>query len=95
LKPGVYEERYRPICSKCAKKWPECRHSNPPKKVVLLAGPDRIWCQLNGTNYPAVHFRNFNDFDSVEMVMPDSQFRSKYSYVGRFVTQLIRTEVQQ
>ena len=95
LKYGVYEERYRPICSKCKKKWPECRHSDAPKRIVLLAGPDQIWAQLNGTNYPAVRFRGFNDFASVEMVMPELQFRGRYSYVGRFVTQVTQREVME
>lgn len=72
LKHGVYEERYRPLCVKCKKKWPECRHSEPPKRVVFLDGPDQIWAQLNGTNYPAVRFRAFNDFAAIEMVMPDN-----------------------
>jgi len=93
FKHGVYEERYRPLCMKCKKKWPDCRHSEAPKRVVLLAGPDQIWTQLNGTNYPAVRFRAFNDFASVEMVMPENQFRSRYTYVGRFVTQITHKEV--
>jgi len=90
---GVYEERYRPQCKKCSLTWPECKHSEPPKRVVFLAGPDKIWCQLNGTNYPSVRFRAFNDFSAVEMVMPENQFRSKYTYVGKFVTQVSRKEV--
>lgn len=93
FKYGVYEERYRPLCMKCKKKWPECRHSEPPKRVVLLAGPDQIWCQLNGTNYRSVRFRYFNDSTSVELVMPDGQFRGKYVYVGKFTTRIVRTEV--
>ena len=93
LKYGVYEERYRPTCPKCKKKWPDCRHSEAPKRIVLLAGPDQIWAQLNGTNYPAVRFRAFNDFASVEMVMSELQFRGKYSYVGRFVTCITQKEV--
>jgi len=62
--------------------------------VVMLAGPDQIWCQLNGTNYPSVRFRNFNDFDVVEMVMTETQFRSKFTYVGRYITNITRTEIQ-
>lgn len=92
LKWGAYEERYRPICPKCKKKWPECKHSEPPKRVVFLAGPDEVWCQLNGTNYPAVRFRSFNDFNVVDMVMPETQFRSKYVYVGRYVSKVTHLE---
>ena len=93
LKHGVYEERYRLVCPKCKKRWPDCKHSEAPKRVVLLAGPDRIWAQLNGTNYPAVRFRAFDDFAAIEMVMMDLQFRSKYTYVGRFITEITHKEV--
>jgi hypothetical protein len=92
LKFGVYEERYRPICKTCKKNYPDCRHSKAPERVVLLAGPTNIWMQLNGTNYPGVRFRRFNDFSVVEMVTTEAQFRSKYSYVGRYVTKIERTE---
>lgn len=95
FKHGVYEERYRPICMKCKKKWPDCKHSEPPKRVVLLAGSDQIWMQLNGTNYPSIRFRSFNDFTAVEMVMSEFQFRSKYTYVGRFFTKVTHQEVLQ
>lgn len=93
LKYGIYEERYRPICTKCKKKWPDCKHIDAPKRVVMLDGPDRIWCQLNGTNYPAVLMQNFNDFTSVRMVMTETQFRGKYVYVGRFTTQMTSRHV--
>lgn len=92
LKYGVYEERYRPQCSKCKKQWPQCKHLDPPKRVVTLDGPDKVWMQLNGTNYPAVRFRAFNDFSVVEMVMADTQFRHKFTYVGRYVTNIMRVE---
>lgn len=95
LKHGVYQERYLPLCMKCKKRWPDCRHSEPPKRVVLLDGPERVWAQLNGTNYPAVRFRNFNDFASVEMVIPDNTFRQRYTYVGRFITRITHTEVME
>lgn len=92
FKFGVYEERYRPVCPKCKKKWPDCKHSDAPKRVSFLAGPDQVWCQLNGTNYPSVRFRNFNDFNVVEMVMPENQFRDRYVYVGRYISRAIHTE---
>lgn len=95
LKYGVYEERFRPICRSCKKQWPHCKHSKAPEKVVFVAGPDRIWMQLNGTNYPAVHFRKFNDSSSVEMVMTETQFRSKYVFLGRLTTVITRTDVMQ
>lgn len=60
---------------------------------MLLATPDQIWAQLNGTNYPAVRYRRFNNFDVVEMVLPENQFRDRYAYVGRFITHVSRSEV--
>lgn len=92
LKVGVYEEKARPTCTKCGKKHPDCKHIAAPKKVVFLAGPDQIWAQLNGTWYPSVRFKNFNDSTSVEMVMPENQFRDRYKYLGQYVTVVNRVE---
>lgn len=93
LKFGVYEERYRPICEKCKKRWPECLHSQAPKRVVLLAGPEQIWMQLNGTKYPAVRVRRFNDLAAIDMVMTETDFRSGHTYIGRFTTHVSSKEV--
>jgi hypothetical protein len=56
------------------------------EQVVLLTGPDGVWAQFNGTNYPAVLYRKFNAPNDVKRVLTEQQFRDRFKYVGKYQT---------
>lgn len=67
--------------------------AHPERRVALLEGPDRVWISFNGTNYPAVMCRTFNQPDNVKLVFTETQFRDRYKYLGRYTTIVSHKEV--